>query len=331
MTSAADIEKNQSQPERRNRWLHWAALISTLAVGLVFLVAGALKVYDPYSFYSQIRGYKLVGHGIAKAAAVLLPPLELGIGVLALLGPKRRLAAAALVGLLVIFLAATGHAWLHGTTDNCGCFGEFVSRSPKATFFEDSFMLVAALLGSLVSHPRKPPGRFQKWMRWSVAGLAVLVGLGVSLANGSLGISPGGSLKVGLAVENWPIVELDVPGYTKKDIHPNLSRGTSVVVFFSPLCKHCWKAIPDVGKLVGIKGADWVFAVADAKHKKEYFKMFVEGIKNAGVDYPIFLLPHSVYSKLTHSTPRTVVIRTGVVRLVIEGVPKRAPLEQYLE
>lgn len=332
----AEISDNKSgssaqQGAKPRIWLQRAALIASIAVGLLFLVAGALKVYDPYSFYSQIRGYRIVGHGLSKIAAILLPPLELGIGILAIFGPRRRLAAGLLVGFLLVFMGATAHAWLYGTTDNCGCFGEFVSRSPKATFFEDAFMLAAALLGALVSQPQRPPGRFKTWMRWALAGLAVVASAGLSLANGALGISPGGKLKVGLAVENWHLRELNVPGYKKKGIHPNLSRGTSVVVFFSPLCRHCWAAIPDVGKLQGIPGADWVLAVADDRHKKEYFQLFVQEMHDQGVDYPIFLIPHAIYAKLTRSTPRTVVIRTGVVRLLIEGVPERAPLEQYLK
>ncbi len=320
-----------SRPDHRATYLQWAAVVGAATVGLIFLVAGALKVYDPFSFYSQIRGYRLVGHGLSKIAAIVLPPLEMGIGLVAILGPKRRLASTILSGLLVIFMAATAHAWLYGTTDNCGCFGEFVSRSPKATFFEDALMLLAAGLGMLVPHPEKTARPTRPWLRWLAAGLVVVAAAGLSVSRGSLSISPSGKLKEGLSVEGWKLAELDVPGYKKKGIHPNLSRGTSVVVFFSPLCQHCWASIPDVAALKGVRGADWVFAVADDRYKAAYFELFVQGMKKYKVDYPIFLIPHATYAKLTRSTPRTVVVKTGVVRLVLDGVPPKGPLEEFLE
>ncbi|MCD6498146.1 MAG: hypothetical protein J7M25_07590 [Deltaproteobacteria bacterium] len=309
--------------------IQWLGLAISAILGLVFLVAGVLKVYDPTSFYVQIRGYQLVGHLPAKIAAMALPPIEVALGLAAIIGPKRKLALVGIVSMLVLFLAATGHAWLYGTTDNCGCFGEFVAQSPKTTFFEDSVMLLAGLGGLFISERSLRP-RFRPWMRYAALGTFLVAGLAVSLLRGSWAISDKGKLRPGRVVTNWHLKELDSPGYQPKHIHPNLKKGTHIVVFFSPSCKHCWMAVPDVNALVRAHLADSTFALAHDHHPDSFFQFFVKGMHDRKADYPIMLMPWRIYKHLNRSVPRTVIIKTGAVRMVVDGVPSVTEMKALL-
>lgn len=305
---------------------------SAVVVGLVFVVAGALKVYDPFSFYTQIRGYQIVGHGIAKLMAFLLPPLELGLGLAAVIGFKRRWACLGMSAMLVMFLAATAHAWITGTTDNCGCFGEFIARSPKATFFEDLAFLSLAVLGI--------PGKdhltafrglnIRSVFKLAAVAFVVLLSYGGSLWAGALKISAGGRLKPGLHVSGWRLTELSVPGYEKKGRIPNLMKGTHLIILYSPLCKHCWLSVERVHQLSKIRKLDSVFGLAHDRGEKRFFALFVQHMKESKADYPLFTMPYKQYREMNQSVPKSVLIKTGVVRLVINGVPPAKAMEEYL-
>ncbi len=101
------------------RWAMWAHL----AVALVFLAAGALKVGDPGAFAKEIANYRLVSPFVAGLAALYLPWLEISLG-LGLVWPRLR-AAARLLGLLLlgVFCAALVSTLARGLDIRCGCFG----------------------------------------------------------------------------------------------------------------------------------------------------------------------------------------------------------------
>ena len=103
-----------------------------LAVAAVFLVAGAMKIWDfaharsaTPDFTIAIQHYELLpSPDLAVLLAVYLPWLEI-IAALALFARRLALgAAAAMLGMGAMFLAAIGSAWWRGLNIACGCFGK---------------------------------------------------------------------------------------------------------------------------------------------------------------------------------------------------------------
>ena len=129
------------------------------ALGLVFIVAGILKAVDPTEFVRQIETYGIVSGSLAVILAYTLLPLEIGLGSALLAGYRARLAAAATVILLLVFMSATAYAWSQGKTEGCGCFGSIASRTPGQVLVEDT-----GLLG-LGAHYYIPVGAFQETLR----------------------------------------------------------------------------------------------------------------------------------------------------------------------
>jgi uncharacterized membrane protein YphA (DoxX/SURF4 family) len=311
----------------------WAPIVCAVLIGLVFILAAALKVYDPFSFYTQIRGYKLVGHGLGKALAFALPPMEMAMGLAAVLGFYRRYACMCICGLLIVFLIATGHAWATGSTENCGCFGELLARSPKATFFEDLVFLGLAVVGMFGRDHLERVGKLEirSWYKAAVVAVVMVASFSISAAQGAFRIRAGGILRPGLDVSGWKLTELSVDGYVKKGVKINLLKGTHLLIFYSPMCKHCWQTVPRVQELSRIKELASVVGVSHDRHQPRLFRFFVKGMNDRGATYPLVTMKWVDYRKLTRSVPKTVVIKTGVVRQVLKGVPSAKAVREYLK
>ena len=114
-------------------------LLLRVALGLVFLAAGALKVGHADVFASEIAGFQLLPHPLIAPLALLLPFLELMIGAYLVVGLFTRFAACLAAAFeMAVFAAAIASAVLRGISTSCGCFGpsdrshDLVARSRAA-------------------------------------------------------------------------------------------------------------------------------------------------------------------------------------------------------
>jgi uncharacterized membrane protein YphA (DoxX/SURF4 family) len=92
-------------------------------MGALMLWAAVSKLAQPTDFLGSIYAYELpLPRSWLQLAAVVLPWLELLCGLLLLANVWSETALAAISALLVVFIAATGQAWLRGLQISCGCF-----------------------------------------------------------------------------------------------------------------------------------------------------------------------------------------------------------------
>ena len=95
-----------------------------LALSGIFVYAGVLKLRDPQSFAESVAAFRLLPTALVSPVALMLPPLEILAGILALgRGWPRRIGAFGLLTMLAIFLAALVSAQARGLNIDCGCFG----------------------------------------------------------------------------------------------------------------------------------------------------------------------------------------------------------------
>ena len=102
----------------------WLTLAFRLILGGVLLVAGALKVSDPYSSATSVRAYQILPVDLANFLGFVLPFAEVAIGIFLIVGIWVRLNAIAGGALMVMFIIAIGQAWIRGISLDCGCFGK---------------------------------------------------------------------------------------------------------------------------------------------------------------------------------------------------------------
>ena len=100
------------------------ALVARLVLAWVFIRAGLPKVQDPAVFAVSIDGFRIMSGSLTLWVAVVLPWLELIIGIGLLTPWLRRASAWLIAALLGLFITLHASAWARGLDINCGCFGE---------------------------------------------------------------------------------------------------------------------------------------------------------------------------------------------------------------
>lgn len=111
-------------------WLtcSWLSVRVQIALGAIFVAAALSKIIDPPTFAHQLYNYRLLPGVLINPMALVLPWLELVVGLLLVLGLWRR-TSALLIGLfLIVFTAAMAISVARGNAVNCGCFGELTTR-----------------------------------------------------------------------------------------------------------------------------------------------------------------------------------------------------------
>jgi uncharacterized membrane protein YphA (DoxX/SURF4 family) len=108
---------------RLREWLThpWLTVRVQIALGAIFVVAALPKILDPPSFAHMIYNYKLVPGAAINALALVMPWVELLVGLALILGVWPR-EAASLAGLLLfVFIAAITVNLGRGRAVDCGC------------------------------------------------------------------------------------------------------------------------------------------------------------------------------------------------------------------
>jgi uncharacterized membrane protein YphA (DoxX/SURF4 family) len=137
--------------------LSWIGTLARLVLGGVFVVAGALKVDDPDASVRAVQAYRLLPTDMAEIVGYTLPAVEIGIGLLLLVGLMTRIAALAALVLLVAFVIGVSSAWARGLSIDCGCFGGGGEVAPGQTRYLQELIRDAGLIlaaGFLVLRPR---------------------------------------------------------------------------------------------------------------------------------------------------------------------------------
>lgn len=96
-------------------------LVIRLFLGALFIFASLDKIADPQSFARSIDNYHIIPFGLENSVAVILPWLELLIGLGLVVGCMVDGAAIISMSLLVIFIVAISSAILRGYNIDCGC------------------------------------------------------------------------------------------------------------------------------------------------------------------------------------------------------------------
>jgi uncharacterized membrane protein YphA (DoxX/SURF4 family) len=104
-------------------WQDWVGLAARLILGVVMVVAGALKVTNLPSSVLAVRAYKLLQYDFAAVVGYALPLVEITIGLLLIVGVFTRVAAAINGLMMVAFIFGISWEWAHGYSLDCGCFG----------------------------------------------------------------------------------------------------------------------------------------------------------------------------------------------------------------
>lgn len=137
-----------------------------IGLGLVWIVAGAVKLPDPAAAVRAVRAYQLLPESLVAPVAFGLPVLEVVLGLALVLGVAVRLCAVASAALLLVYLAAVGSAWARGLTIDCGCFGGGGQVRSDQTAYGMEMLRDGGLLLASLALARRPHSRGALGLRW---------------------------------------------------------------------------------------------------------------------------------------------------------------------
>ncbi|MGC3992473.1 MAG: MauE/DoxX family redox-associated membrane protein [Chthoniobacteraceae bacterium] len=132
----------------------WVQATLRLALGLVFLDAGLVKVRHPQAFADSLEGFRLFSPSIAAMIVNGLPWLEIFCAALLLGGWWRRRAAFSLLMLNLLFLAVLAIAALRGLPVDCGCFGSAAPTMSGTWIALARDLLLLAMTGMVYWHEK---------------------------------------------------------------------------------------------------------------------------------------------------------------------------------
>ncbi|MBA7571692.1 Thiosulfate sulfurtransferase GlpE [subsurface metagenome] len=111
--------------KKSNNFLKYSIPIIRVLVGLVFFVSGLFKIIDIPAFRDTVISLGLFNGSISFLASIILPVLELLLGLLLLLGVYTRVVAIHLNVLIILFSWVTFYVLNNRPDLLCGCFGNF--------------------------------------------------------------------------------------------------------------------------------------------------------------------------------------------------------------
>jgi hypothetical protein len=105
-----------------SKHLRWRILAARLILAGIFIYASLVKIAHPAAFANDVYNYQLLPDALINLTAIVLPWLELFLGLCLLAGIWLPGAVLTVNGLLIVFLAALVFNLGRGLDVNCGCF-----------------------------------------------------------------------------------------------------------------------------------------------------------------------------------------------------------------
>jgi hypothetical protein len=329
-------------------------------VGLLFVVAAALKAASAMDFAVQVSYYGVVRTPwIVLTVAVTVIGLEAALGMALLVWRARRTGLFGIAASITIaFTALIVYAWIWRNLQDCGCFGKYLKMTPGWSIVKNAVALGLIALAwrgertpvEALGAVRKEKTRFgasvQRLALAAAVSMLLMVGACVSLARDDVGTdrirrqeARDGSIhsvssSSGAQAAPTPKSIATPPGmgadkfsgyvFDWEGKHYDLTRGLYIVVMISDSCEGCAEIVRSLNALAVNKDLPPIVAfVLGEKATLENFR------KNYSPAFPTNLMaPLDFLDRIGEAPPRFILVREG--RQLRYWDTKRAPDEVTL-
>ena len=125
----------------------WWLWVIRIAVGLLFIFSGLVKINDPLGFSYKLEEYFEVFHttflnGFALSLSIILCSLEIILGFALIIGVRAISIAWGLLLLIIFFAFLTFYSAYFKVVQTCGCFGDAIPLTPWQSFSKDLVLLL---------------------------------------------------------------------------------------------------------------------------------------------------------------------------------------------
>jgi hypothetical protein len=166
----APMPENCPHPKKEPPAMRLARIVARLTLAGIFIYASLEKIAHPAAFAKDVYNYQILPDTLINLTALVLPWLELFLGLCLLAGIWLPGAVLTANGLLIVFLAALVFNLARGLDINCGCFSTGSEAPAMSTTYylirDVAFLVIGAFLFVSVFLPavgrRKGPGTSAK-------------------------------------------------------------------------------------------------------------------------------------------------------------------------
>jgi uncharacterized membrane protein YphA (DoxX/SURF4 family) len=155
--------ENVLEQRTESKVMRVAQISARLIMAGIFIYASFDKIAHPAAFAKDVYNYQILPDALINLTALVLPWLELVLGLCLLAGVWMPGAVLSANGLLLAFFSALLFNMARGLDINCGCFStgsETPAMSPGWFLIRDAlFLAVAIFLFYVVFLQRRPKGR----------------------------------------------------------------------------------------------------------------------------------------------------------------------------
>jgi len=116
------MPENRSHPKNEPQAMRLARIVARLTLAGIFIYASLDKIAHPAAFAKDVYNYQILPDALINLTALVLPWLELFLGLCLLAGIWLPGAVLTINVLMVVFLAALVFNLSRGLDINCGCF-----------------------------------------------------------------------------------------------------------------------------------------------------------------------------------------------------------------
>lgn len=154
--------------------------LSRLFVGVLFIISGLIKLNDPVGFSFKLEEYFSQDvlnltflEPFALAIAVFMVIVEVILGIMLLIGYKKKFTLWALLLMIVFFTFLTFYSAYFNKVTDCGCFGDAIKLTPWGSFTKDIILLIFILILFAGNRFIKP--LFSPRINLSITGIALVL------------------------------------------------------------------------------------------------------------------------------------------------------------
>jgi uncharacterized membrane protein YphA (DoxX/SURF4 family) len=130
--------------------MRFVVTCARVAIGIVLVVTGALKIGHPEALAAAIAGFRLLPGAVISPMAVILPYFEVLVGLYLIAGLFTRVAAIVAAAQFALYASAIASAVVRHIPANCGCFGPYDQATadwPHVAFDAALALVAAAVAG----------------------------------------------------------------------------------------------------------------------------------------------------------------------------------------
>jgi hypothetical protein len=280
-------------------------MLGARAVGAIFVAAALMKVAAPFSFYRHLARLGVMPNAVSRALVPIAIGLEAAWGVILLTALMPHLVLPATAVGLVVMTGITVWSVKSGKTEDCGCYGGFITPSIWQSVSLNGLyiLLIAAAFVSLSGSPGAVV-----WKSVASVLAAILFGGVAEYAlrhefRTGLSLFTPSPLKVG---QRWK------PAWAGSSKH--FEGSSHILSYLGPDCPYCKRWVRALNVIHESPDLPNVTAVLSSSHQKvDAF------LAETGVRFPVATISEAKMQRLASAVPTTVLVERGTIQDVWKG------------